>query len=190
MGFFDTLSETVANTGRVLGNKTKEVAGSTKLSFQITQEETKLRKAYAALGEAYYKDHCGDMPETYAILAADVAEARERLESLTRDKQILKNQKRCTSCGAWMANEDRFCGKCGAENEIPKNDPEPETAKEAAKEAATEEIFEEEEPKTETVQEETTAPEEAAAEEMECPSCHASVKAGLFYCPECGQKLS
>ena len=168
MGFFDTLSETVANTGRVLGNKTK------------------LRKAYAALGEAYYKDHCGDMPETYAILAADVAEARERLESLTRDKQILKNQKRCTSCGAWMANEDRFCGKCGAENEILKNGPEPETAKEAA----TEEIFEEEEPKTETVQEETTAPEEAAAEEMECPSCHASVKAGLFYCPECGQKLS
>ena len=125
---------------------------STKLSFQITQEETKLRKAYAALGEAYYKDHCGDMPETYAILAADVAEARERLERLTCDKQILKNQKRCTSCGAWMANEDRFCGKCGAENEILKNDPEPETAKEAAKEAATEEIFEEEEPKTETVQ--------------------------------------
>ena len=33
-------------------------------------------------------------------------------------------------------------------------------------------------------------PEETAAEEMECPSCHASVKAGLFYCPECGQKLS
>lgn len=184
MGFFDTLSETVANTGRVLGNKTKEVAGSTKLSFQITQEETKLRKAYAALGEAYYKDHIGDMPEAYAILAADVAEAKERLESLTRDKQILRNQKRCTSCGAWMANEDRFCGKCGAENEVLKNDPEPE----AAEEAATEEIFEEEEPKAEAAEEENAAPE--AAEEMECPSCHTTVKAGLFYCPECGQKLS
>ena len=43
---------------------------------------------------------------------------------------------------------------------------------------------------SEEKKEETTAPEEAAAEEMECPSCHASVKAGLFYCPECGQKLS
>ncbi len=160
MGFFDTLSETVASTGRVLGNKTKEVAGSTKLSIQINQEEARLKKAYAALGEAYYKDHTADMPEQYAVLAADVREAEERLNSLTKDKQILKNQKRCTNCGAWMANEDKFCGKCGAENEVLVKEPEPE------------------------------APVPDESEMKVCPSCHAKVKAELFYCPECGEKLS
>lgn len=160
MGFFDTLSETVANTGRALGNKTKEVAGSTKLSLQISQEEAKLKKAYAALGEAFYNEHKDDMPEKYAVYAADIKECADRLESLTKDKQILKNQKHCTSCGAWMPNEDRFCGKCGAENEILVKEPEPE------------------------------AEEEEEGETRICPSCHASVKAELFYCPECGEKLS
>ena len=100
------------------------------------------------------------MPEKYAVSAADIKECADRLESLTKDKQILKNQKHCTSCGAWMPNEDRFCGKCGAENEILVKEPEPE------------------------------AEEEEEGETRICPSCHASVKAELFYCPECGEKLS
>ncbi|MCI8549025.1 MAG: zinc ribbon domain-containing protein [Lachnospiraceae bacterium] len=118
MGFFDTLGETLASTSKVVGSKTKEMAGTTKLSLQISQEEAKLKKAYEALGEAYFKNHENDMPEPYAVYAADIRECAARLESLTKDKQILKNQKRCASCGAWMPNEDRFCGKCGAENEI------------------------------------------------------------------------
>ncbi len=118
MGFFDTLGETLASTSKVVGSKTKEVAGSTKLCLQISQEETKLKKAYEALGEAYFKNHESDMPEPYAVYAADIRECAARLDSLTKDKQILKNQKQCTSCGAWMPNEDRFCGKCGAENDI------------------------------------------------------------------------
>ncbi len=124
MGFFDTFSETVAATGKALGSKTKEVAGSTRLSIQISQEETRLSKAYAALGEAYYRDHKKEMPEEYAVFAADIENCRARLESLKTDKNILKNQKKCTSCGAWMANEDRFCGKCGAENEVLSNEAE------------------------------------------------------------------
>ncbi|MCI8465975.1 MAG: zinc ribbon domain-containing protein [Lachnospiraceae bacterium] len=118
MGFFDTLSETLASTSKVVGSKTKEVASTTKLSIQISQEEARLKKAYEALGEAYFKNHEEDMPEQYAVYGADIREAAARLDSLMKEKQILKNQKRCVSCGAWIPNEDRFCGKCGAENEI------------------------------------------------------------------------
>ena len=118
MGFFDTLGETLNSTGKAVGSKTKEAAETAKLSLQISQEEARLKKAYEALGEAYYKNHENDMPEQYAVYAVDIRESAARLESLTKDKQVLKNQKRCTSCGAWIPNEDRFCGKCGAENEI------------------------------------------------------------------------
>lgn len=128
MGFFDTLSETLASTSKAVGSKTKEAAGAAKLSLQISQEEAKLKKAYEALGEAYFKNHEDDMPEQYAVYAADIRECAARLESLTKDKQILKNQKRCTSCGAWIPNEDRFCGKCGAENEILTKEADPEAA--------------------------------------------------------------
>lgn len=161
MDFFDTLGETVATAGKVFSHKTKEVAGSTKLSFQITQEETKLKKAYAALGQAYYADHAEDMPEQYAVYAADVKESLDRLNALTKDKQILKNQKLCASCGAVMPNEDKFCGKCGAENEVlVKEEPE----------------AEEEESRTED-------------EKKVCPHCQAEVNAELLYCPECGEKF-
>ncbi len=118
MGFFDTLSETLTSTGKAVGSKTKEAAETAKLSLQISQEEARLKKAYEALGEAYFKNHENDMPEQYAVYAVDIRESAARLDSLMKDRQILKNQKRCSSCGAWMPNEDRFCGKCGAENEI------------------------------------------------------------------------
>ena len=80
-----------------------------------------------------------------------------------KEKQILKNQKRCAKCGAVMPNEDKFCGKCGAENEIlVKEEPE--------------------------VQEE--APEaEMGYETKVCPNCQASVNAELLYCPECGERF-
>ena len=182
MGFLDTLGETFASTGRAIGNKTKEVAGATKISFQINQEEVKLKKAYMALGEAYYKDHAEDMPEAYAMLAADIKNSKEQLENLIKDKQILTNQKQCTSCGAWMANEDRFCGKCGAENEV------------AGKDAAEENESCQQEKEDAAFGDVNAAPEEAFCEEKEgeteCPACHAKIKGGLFYCPECGQKLS
>ena len=163
MDFFDTLSETVASAGKVFSHKTKEVAGSTKLSFQISQEEAKLKKAYAALGQAYYEVSADDMPEQYAVYAADIKECIDRMEALTKDKQILKNQKRCVKCGAVMPNEDRFCGKCGAENEVlVKEEPE--------------------------VQEEATKAD-AGDETKICPNCQAEVNAELLYCPECGERF-
>lgn len=150
MGFFDTLGETITSTGKVVGSKTKEAAETAKLNLQIAQEEARLKKAYEALGEAYFKNHENDMPEQYAVYAVDIRESAARLDSLMKDKQILKNQKRCAKCGAWMPNEDRFCGKCGAENEI--------LVKETkAKEARTEEA----ETETEEAGQEETAEQEA-----------------------------
>ncbi len=169
MDFFDTLGETVANAGKLVSSKTKEVAGATKLSFQISQEATKLRKAYAALGKAYYADHADDMPEQYAVYAADVKESIDRLDSLAKDRQILRNQKRCVNCGALMPNEDRFCGKCGAENEV---------------------LVKEERPEPEESAEEQKNGEDGAEKaEKECPVCHARVDAELLYCPDCGEKF-
>ena len=138
MGFFDTLGETLTSTGKVVGSKTKEAAEAAKLSLQISQEEARLRRAYEALGEAYFKNHEDDMPEPYAVYAVDIRESAARLESLTKDKWILKNQKQCTSCGAWIPNEDRFCGKCGAENEILVRNAKSGEAESAAEEAAEE----------------------------------------------------
>ncbi len=135
MGFFDTLGETLTSTGKVVGSKTKEAAEAAKLSLQISQEEARLRRAYEALGEAYFKNHEDDMPEPYAVYAVDIRESAARLESLTKDKWILKNQKQCTSCGAWIPNEDRFCGKCGAENEILVRNAKSGEAEETAEEA-------------------------------------------------------
>lgn len=172
MGFFDTFSETVASTGRALGSKTKVVAESTKLSFQITQEEAKLKTAFAALGEAFYKNNLDDMPEEYAALVADIKASKEKLAALTEDKETVSNKKRCAKCGAWMPKEDTFCGKCGTVNEVAE-----ETEAEDDDIAFDDDdVFE--------------APEEKAnTNEKICPNCKTVVKLELLYCPECGEKL-
>ena len=158
MGFFDTLGETITSTGKVVGCKTKEAAETAKLTLQIAQEDARLKQSYEALGEAYFKNHEDDMPEQYAVYAVDIRESAARLDSLTKDKQILKNQKRCGSCGAWMPNEDRFCGKCGAENEILAKGTE---AKEAGPEA---EAAEQAEPEAEAAEQAEPAGDEEEAE--------------------------
>lgn len=169
MGFFDSFSETLASTGRSIGSKTKEVAESTKLSIQIAQEEGKLKNAYAALGEAFFKNNEKAMPAEYAVFAADIQEALDKLAVLKNDKRTVTNQKQCVKCGAWMHNDDVYCGKCGAVNEIA---PEPEAAPAETEEVVEEDIFVEE-----------------PSDVKICPNCSHAVKAELLYCPECGEKL-
>lgn len=183
MAFFDKVSATVGTASKAIGSKTKQVADSTKISVQITQEETNLKKAYETLGKAFYDNNGGSLPEEYAQYAAEIARITDLIGSLKKDKQVVTNKKYCVSCGAVMANEDVYCGKCGAKNPVA----------EAAAEAAAEfeaEAVEEPEAGAEEPAEEKPAEEPEKAETCECPSCKAVIKAGLLYCPECGAKLS
>jgi len=76
----------------------------------------------------------------------------------------MKGLKTCVGCGAPMAKEVLFCGKCGTKNEIPV-----EPVEEVAEEEVVEEVVE--------------------PEKKTCPVCEAEVTEDMAFCEVCGTKL-
>lgn len=144
------ITDTITETGKNVGEKTKQVGNTAKLNAKIISSERSISENYSLIGKYYY-DTYKDNPD------ADIAEAvnsvTASLETIAEMKsQILaiKGRVKC-SCGASCPLEDTFCGKCGAVLEKP----EP-VVEEEAEEKADIEIVVAEEVEAEDVTEETT----------------------------------
>lgn len=160
--FFDTLTDKLAATGKVISEKAKEVTDSAKTSLQIAQEEKNLRTAYRQLGEYIYEKSGIEADGAMAPYFAAIADAKQKIEQLKAapEKTAEKNCE-CTGEGDCGCGGDCDCGcDCDEEEAEVEEDAEP-TA---------------------------SAPEQDAPERV-CPGCKSVVSSQLIYCPECGDKL-
>ncbi len=112
------ITDTITETGKNVGEKTKQVGNTAKLNAKIISSERSISENYTIIGKYYY-DMYKDNPD------ADIAEAvnsvTASLETIAEMKsQILaiKGLVKC-SCGASCPIEDTYCGKCGAMLEKP-----------------------------------------------------------------------
>jgi len=158
---FDNLRDKLVATGKDVSEKAKETAAIAKLQTQISVEKNKLKGLYTDLGKAYYEN-----PEDENVAAyKDAIDAvKEVIAGYEKDLANMKGLKICTGCGASMAKEVLFCGKCGTRNEIP------------------------EEPVAEVV-EDVVEEIPAEPEKKTCPVCEAEVTEDMAFCEVCGTKL-
>ena len=124
MAFFNDFKEMFTNAAQSVTNKTKDSVEITRLSSESRSIAGELEDLYREIGRVYV-DSQGTDGVTLAPLCAKVAELRDRLESLERQKLQLRNQNRCPSCGAVMAKGARFCSNCGSRMPEPAPEPEP-----------------------------------------------------------------
>lgn len=96
-------------------NKSKEVAGTTKINMEMRNYETKLKKLQGELG-AYVLEH----PETLnpdksieAILL-EVDQIQGHMDKLQRNLQEVRNTMECPECGKEIPLDSEICPKCGA----------------------------------------------------------------------------
>ena len=96
-------------------NKSKEVAGTTKINMELRNYETKLKKLQGELG-AYVLEH----PETLnpdksieAILL-EVDQIQGHMDKLQRNLQEVRNTMECPECGKEIPADSELCPKCGA----------------------------------------------------------------------------
>ncbi len=80
--FFDELTDKLALTGKIIGEKAKEVTDSAKTSLQIAQEEKKLRTAYRQLGMYVFEKSGMQADEAMKPYFAAISEAKANIESL------------------------------------------------------------------------------------------------------------
>ena len=112
------ITDTITETGKNVGEKTKQVGNTAKLNAKIISSERSISENYTLIGKYYY-DMYKEKPD------ADIAEAvnsvTASLETIAEMKEqilALKGLVKC-SCGANCPIEDTFCGKCGAKLEKP-----------------------------------------------------------------------
>lgn len=117
--FFKKVGETINQTGKTVGEKTKQVGNVAKLNAKIISSEHSVSDGYTLLGKYYY-DACKENPdETVAETVNNITAALESIAEMKSQILAIKGMVKCTACGAECPFEDSFCGKCGAELEKP-----------------------------------------------------------------------
>lgn len=121
MGMFDKISKTLTDAGKTAAEagkdaaeKAKTFAEITKLNHQISQCESRMRDAYAAIGKKFYEDNKHISGTDYDDYFVQIANENMSIASLRGQISQLKGIYYCPSCGAENSMENIYCCKCGA----------------------------------------------------------------------------
>lgn len=130
MALFDNLRGVISNTSKDVTAKAKDVAATAKLKSQIALEKGKLTDLFAELGKAFYEN---PEDENIAALKDSITASKELIAGYEKQLIDQKGLDVCPNCGATIAKDVLFCGKCGSKIERP--EPVAEAAEEAAEPA-------------------------------------------------------
>ncbi|MGN0674631.1 MAG: hypothetical protein ACI4KG_02685 [Oscillospiraceae bacterium] len=150
---FKKIGETITETGKTVGEKTKQAGNVAKLNAKIISSERSISENYTVIGKYYY-DTYKDNPDAEIAEAVNAVTASiETIAEMKSQLLAIKGLVKCGKCGAECPFEDSFCGKCGAVLEKP--EPAAEEVPEAADEAEEIEIVVVEEAAEEASEENT-----------------------------------
>lgn len=95
--------------------KTGEVVSAGKQRFDIATMESRLEKAYNALGKACYKEFCEKGTENEEIKAAvaDITAKIAEIDEAKKELAQLKNKRICPKCSMAIEKTSVFCNYCG-----------------------------------------------------------------------------
>ena len=143
---FKKIGDTITETGKTVGEKTKQVSSVAKLNAKIISSEHSISDNYTILGKYYYDTYKDNPAEEVAETVNSITASLETIADMKSQILAIKGMVKCQDCGAECPFDDTFCGKCGAKLEKP----EPPVEEEApAKEEAVEMIEEASEDVTE-----------------------------------------
>ena len=114
------VSKTFSKTYKVATEKSGKLIEEAKLRMQIASENDKISEKLEKIGALVYEDFKAGS-NTYADFEEICKEIEESEVSICNMKtKILemKKMKLCHVCETSLSREDRYCSKCGAEQEI------------------------------------------------------------------------
>lgn len=135
MAIWDDWSKKAGDTARTFGARAKELAETTKLNGQIAFKRTEAERLYGEIGKIFFSIRAGRCQESDELeqLCLQVEALDVEIEQLQKQIDVIRQVRRCKSCGEVSPNTSRYCGACGAKFEEPEPEPEPEP-QEAAQE--------------------------------------------------------
>ncbi len=118
MGMFDNIINETKRAARNVGKKTNELFEITKVNMDINSVDDKMTSIYSEIGKIYYqavKKEEVQASEEVMEKAALIDELLSKKEELLERAAALKNEQRCSSCGASNPNSSTYCSSCGKE---------------------------------------------------------------------------
>jgi predicted RNA-binding Zn-ribbon protein involved in translation (DUF1610 family) len=178
MDIFDKLKD----MGKDAAKGAQDLAATTKLNIQISDEEKKIQGIYAQLGQKYYEQFGQREDDLLAHISRSITESQARIVGYREEIQKLKGTHTCPICGAEIAKETSFCSSCGSSiaKAVDTNEPRcPQCNAVVASEA---------EFCTDCGTAIRSKPSEAS--QLLCPQCNATIMPEDVFCTSCGNKLA
>ena len=95
--------------------KTGELVEIGKLKLACSCTQDKIDDAFIVLGKSIYSAEKKGTDEEYKIqqTIAEIDSLYEKLAEQEEELMVLKNCKKCASCGSMMERNAAFCSRCG-----------------------------------------------------------------------------
>ena len=114
------VSKTFSKTYKVATEKSGKLVEEAKLRMQIASENDKISEKLEQIGATVYEDYKSGESNyaDFEDLCKEIEESETSIQEMRTKILEMKKLKRCAVCDNEIAKEDRFCSKCGAEQEI------------------------------------------------------------------------
>lgn len=164
MEFFKGIGNKISKTGQDAIKKTKELADTSKLNSEISQEEKRISKICETLGRQYYDKYKNDENNEFEEYIVQISEAFEKIEKYEQEIKYIKGKITCPNCGADMDVNTVFCSMCGSKM--------PEIVNTSFEEQDVEQTE-----------------EQIEINEKFCANCGEKLEIDAAFCPSCGTKV-
>lgn len=114
MDFFNRLGDVIADNGKKVAQKAKEVSELAKLNGQLTTEENRKNAAFLAIGKRFFEESAGEVSTEYISDFSVINESNANIEDIKEQIKLIKKIYYCPNCGASMSISASFCSSCGS----------------------------------------------------------------------------
>lgn len=118
MDFIDKVSVAVAEVGKEVSKKAKDVADITNLNLQYKTASEDLEKLYAVLGKKYFKENYEkdeeEVGSAYYNSMKLIKVQADKVASLRDELITAKGAVKCNNCGRAVDKNSTYCPECGS----------------------------------------------------------------------------
>ena len=111
----DDVKKGVANVARSIAKGSGTLIKTTKLTLDLSSEESKLKTLYTEIGKKVHEiySYGGSLGEFFDKSYQDILEHQRKIDDLREALDIAKGVKTCPKCGKTSPRVSVFCPKCG-----------------------------------------------------------------------------
>lgn len=111
----DEVKKGVANVARSIAKGSGTLIKTTKLTLDLSGEESKLKALYSEIGKKVHEiySYGGSLGEYFDQRYQDILEHQRKIDDIKEALDIAKGVKTCPKCGKASPRASAFCPKCG-----------------------------------------------------------------------------